>query len=916
MKLAVSPSKFSISILLFLLLAFALGQDFDSVKIYINPGHGGHDPSDDRYISETGFWESESNLTKGLYLRDLLEAHNAVVFMSRTQNREEDDLPLSQIDADANANNVDYFHSIHSNAYNATINYPLVLFRGYDNAPVFPQAKQMGSIIWNEMHKLNNQWTYWGYSWENNRGDWSFYGNTSGLGVLRNLNMPGTLSEGSFHDYIPNSWRLMSIDYREHEAIVLLRSFVKYYDLNPLPTGVLAGIVRDASEHVSYQYNYNSGLPKDQLKTVDNGRVTLLSDGTVYHTDLNKNGFFMFEYLLPGEYRVAMEGGMYDSDTITVQVTAGNTAFANGFLTQNPAKPPEVYGHFPVNNDMGIKTDTDIQIVFSRPMDRTSVENGLHIQPAVNAYFEWMNDDQNISLRLIDTLARSTEYTVTIADSVRSTTGVAMGFDSTFTFLTSDHHIAPKITAYYPSEEQDSVAIDSDISITFDTSMRRAETEAAFSISPQTNGHFEWNDNSTQLRFIPDTLLRRKTVYTVSLSEMAQNYLGAPIDSAFQFKFITRQRNELVLLKSFPSPGASGISTRLQLYFVLSGIVSQNALSGYYEIRDDSGNLVAPKSVIADEKNGNGLIVMETRAVLKKNSDYTAYLLAGLKDINGLVLLDTVKIPFKTEEEIYQSGSLLDDFESDTGWLQPEDNPTSSGIDTAATGFVRSAYKKISGIFSGELTYAFTTDSLGVCRLENQNRFAVTQDAASEFGLWVFGDFSHNYLELWFDDADDSNKVVYADTINWAGWKLIRFPVEQIAGNGDAFFQSIVVRQISGADTEGTLYIDDIQQDIEVTDIGDDQTRYIRPKKFQIYQNYPNPFNPVTTFKFYLPKVGKVRIDIFNILGQRVETVLNDQRRAGLHTVTWDAGKRASGIYFYRIQYNGQIKIKKLAVVK
>ena len=203
-----------------------------------------------------------------------------------------------------------------------------------------------------------------------------------------------------------------------------------------------------------------------------------------------------------------------------------------------------------------------------------------------------------------------------------------------------------------------------------------------------------------------------------------------------------------------------------------------------------------------------------------------------------------------------------------------------------------------------------------MCRLRNANRIAITHDPASEFGLWVFGDFSHNYLELWFDDANDSNKVAYADTIDWAGWKLIRFPVQQISGSGDVFFQSIVIQQVSGADTSGTLYFDDIQQDIEVTAIGSDQTSSIRPRKFQIYQNYPNPFNPLTTFKFYLPKAGKVRIDVFNILGQRVETVLDSQRPAGLNSVSWDAGNRASGIYFYRIQYNGRIKIKKLAVVK
>ena len=229
--------------------------------------------------------------------------------MSRTQNRDQDDLPLSQVSADANANNVDYFHSIHTNGFTeqinystllGKINYPLLLFRGYDNGPVFPDAKRMGSIIWNEMNKLDNQWTDWIYSWENNRGDWTFYGSTSGLWVLRGLNMPGTLSEGSFHDYIPNSWRLMSIDYRKHESIVLYRSFVKYFYLEQIQTGVIAGIVRDPSKNVEYSYNYNSGLPNDELYTINSAKVTLLPDNIVYTVDSNNNGFFMFEKSLFG----------------------------------------------------------------------------------------------------------------------------------------------------------------------------------------------------------------------------------------------------------------------------------------------------------------------------------------------------------------------------------------------------------------------------------------------------------------------------------------------------------------------------------------------------------------------------------------------------------------------------------------
>ena len=85
--------------------------DFNGYKIFINPGHGGYD-SDDRHILATGFWESEGNLIKGLFLRDIMVNMKATVFMSRTNNTTSDDLPLSAISAMANSAYVDFFLSI------------------------------------------------------------------------------------------------------------------------------------------------------------------------------------------------------------------------------------------------------------------------------------------------------------------------------------------------------------------------------------------------------------------------------------------------------------------------------------------------------------------------------------------------------------------------------------------------------------------------------------------------------------------------------------------------------------------------------------------------------------------------------------------------------------------------------------
>jgi hypothetical protein len=71
--------------------------------------------------------------------------------------------------------------------------------------------------------------------------------------------------------------------------------------------------------------------------------------------------------------------------------------------------------------------------------------------------------------------------------------------------------------------------------------------------------------------------------------------------------------------------------------------------------------------------------------------------------------------------------------------------------------------------------------------------------------------------------------------------------------------------------------------------------------KFELKQNYPNPFNPSTKIKYTLPKSEKVKIEIFNLLGQRIETLLNNQMPSGSHEIEFTANDLPSGIYYYRI---------------
>lgn len=88
------------------------------------------------------------------------------------------------------------------------------------------------------------------------------------------------------------------------------------------------------------------------------------------------------------------------------------------------------------------------------------------------------------------------------------------------------------------------------------------------------------------------------------------------------------------------------------------------------------------------------------------------------------------------------------------------------------------------------------------------------------------------------------------------------------------------------------------------------------PQEFTLFQNYPNPFNPSTTIRFGISKSSHVSLKVYDLLGQEIETLVNEKLSAGEFVVNWNAGGHPSGVYFYRIQAGDFVLTKKTILLK
>ena len=363
-------------------------QNLTGKKIYINPGHGGYEATTgtkvtgqfangwrsdgseatDRWsasipyptVTEEGFWESKSNLWRGLKLKEMLENAGATVMMSRTGNTITDDRLLDVIGKEANTFGADLFLSIHSNAHvddNDVKNYLLCMYRGADpkkgqtdfdkNDPDIPASKTAATTIWNRL--IDNHLTSWKSHYDPAdenvplvMSDSAFYG-TYHLAVLRELKVPGVFLEASFHDYKPETHRMLNRDYSDIVTYQIFNALCEYFEAGHPSTGVIAGEAKSLSDLFTHDLYYGATEgTHDEHLPVNGAIVTLTGNGIepkTYVTDNYYNGLFYFPDLEPGTYHIKIVANGYLTYETDVVCEAAVVRGPIAMLERAPLRP-------------------------------------------------------------------------------------------------------------------------------------------------------------------------------------------------------------------------------------------------------------------------------------------------------------------------------------------------------------------------------------------------------------------------------------------------------------------------------------------------------------------------------------------------------------------------------------------------
>lgn len=212
-------------------------------------------------------------------------------------------------------------------------------------------------------------------------------------------------------------------------------------------------------------------------------------------------------------------------------------------------------------------------------------------------------------------------------------------------------------------------------------------------------------------------------------------------------------------------------------------------------------------------------------------------------------------------------------------------------------------------IASGQNTFAITNSKLCFIIEGNGNGQAelVTLNKDNGEFLW-----NHTFSGKWLFTPTIANGIVYIVSI---GGDLYGFDLED---GSQKFYDNSFSYQYQPIVANHELYVSTRTQ---VIVFGNNETKIDNitnslPQGIGLMQNYPNPFNPITTIKFFLPQNEFITLTIYDNLGKKIQTLLNEKKASGLHSIDFDGSELSSGLYFCKLVTSSFVSTKKLLLIK
>ena len=553
-------------------------------KIYINPGHGGYD-SDDRlmyiypifdgqtvregYTREQSFWESQSNLDKGMRLDTMLSDLGFQTMMSRVTNTTADDKSLYGIVCEANDYGADFMLSIHSNAGNPS-NFILQIHSGITPgdpyglggySDVVPQeicdeARAVTTRMGNNQYM--NQVSCWSHV-PNISGDKTFartiMGWSNGYGVLRWLRVPGTISEGMMHDYLPETYRLMNMDYKRQESFYFAKTFIEHFCGKELPYGAIGGKIHDVYQEQTFPNYKPRKNTRDVLRPINRGVVELWQNDQLvdtYVTDTMYNGCYYFWNLQPGTYTVKAKPDGYYPQEQTLEVKNNEISYGIFALSMARQTPPEVIDYSPkVAADEEVLVSTEVTISFNWDMEVEATAAALEITPAVEGTVKFEDDNHTLRFTPATRFEPGVTYTVTLGTGAchpDTTFDNHLKEPFSFSFTTSNRG-SVSIVQTYPAVGETNVPLTPSFIAVFDATIVNASVRSNVAVLDADGNKLTVNTRSYKYNAAPEPYgyaafeltspLQPNTDYTFVLYPDIKDKEGILLNETYEIPFRT-----------------------------------------------------------------------------------------------------------------------------------------------------------------------------------------------------------------------------------------------------------------------------------------------------------------------------------------------------------------------------------------